>query len=240
MGEKVIGILGGMGPEATLDLFKKIIQITPATRDQEHLRLIIYNNPKIPDRTDAILGKGENPVPMIVSSGISLAKAGADFIVIPCISAHFFLEELYQKLNLPILSALDEVSGFITLHNPQIKSVGLLATKGTIHGGMFQKKLQESNINTLVPDLDGQECVMSAIYKIKGFKASHVREESKKILVDIANILIKKGAQGIIAGCTEIPLALESKDLKVPLFDPILILAEAAVREAQRGVSIDS
>ncbi len=240
MEEKVIGILGGMGPEATLNLFKKIIQITPATRDQQHLRVIIYNNPKIPDRTDAILGKGENPVPMIVNTGLSLAKAGADLIVIPCISAHFFLEELRQKLNLPILSALDEVSSFITLNNPQIKSVGLLATKGTIHGGLFQKKLQDNNINTLVPDSDSQELVMSAIYKIKSLKASHAREECNKILVDIANLLIKKGSQGIIAGCTEIPLALKSKDLKVPLFDPILILAKAAVREAQKRTSFRS
>jgi len=240
MEEKVIGILGGMGPEATLNLFKKIIQITPATRDQEHLQVIIYNNPKIPDRTDAILGKGESPVPMIVNTGLSLAKAGADLIVIPCISAHFFLEELRQKINLPILSALDEVSSFITLNNPQIKSVGLLATKGTIQGGFFQKKLQDNNINTLVPDSDSQELVMSAIYKIKSLKASHVREESNKILVDIANLLIKKGSQGIIAGCTEIPLALKSKDLIVPLFDPILILAKAAVREAQKRTSFRS
>jgi aspartate racemase len=105
MKEKTIGILGGMGPEATLDFFGKIIQNTPATSDQEHLRVIIDNNPKIPDRTEAILGKGESPVPVMVQGGLSLAKAGADFIVIPCISAHFFLDELRCNLSLPIISA---------------------------------------------------------------------------------------------------------------------------------------
>lgn len=237
MEEKVIGIIGGMGPEATLDFFGKIIRGTPATRDQEHLRIIIDNNPKVPDRTEAILGKGESPVPTIVKSGISLKKAGADFIVIPCISAHFFLDELRRKLPLPVLSAFDEVSVIITEEHPDIEAVGLLATKGTVHGGRFQKKLLENGINTLVPDPDDQEHVMSAIYKIKSLKASQVRRECKKILVGVAENLIKKGAQGIIAGCTEIPLVLEPEDLTVPLFDPLLILAKAAVREAKRGTT---
>ena len=234
MEEKVIGILGGMGPEATLDFFGKIIQSTPATKDQEHLRLIIDNNPKIPDRTEAILEKGESPVPIMVRSGLSLEKAGADFIVIPCISAHFFLDELRRKLSLSILSALDEVSVLITRDHPDIEAVGLLATKGTIHGGLFQKRLLERGITTLVPDPDDQEHAMGAIYKIKALKASRVREECKKTFIDISSNLIKKGSQGIIAGCTEIPLVLEPKDLMVPLFDPLLILAKAAVREARR------
>ncbi len=234
MEEKVIGILGGMGPEATLDFFGKIIQSTPATRDQEHLRLIIDNNPKIPDRTEAILEKGESPVPEMVRSGLSLEKAGADFIVIPCISAHFFLDELRRKLSLSILSAVDEISVLITRDHPDIKAVGLLATKGTIHGGLFQKRLMERGITTFVPDPDDQEHVMEAIYKIKSLKASLVREECKETFIDISSNLIKKGSQGIIAGCTEIPLVLEPEDLAVPLFDPLLILAKAAVREARR------
>lgn len=240
MEEKIIGILGGMGPEATLDFFGKIIQNTPATRDQEHLRLIIYNNPKIPDRTEAILKRGESPVPMMVRSGRFLAKAGADFIVIPCISAHFFLEELRRKLSLPIISAFDEISALITREYPDIKVVGLLATKGTISGGLFQKRLLESGITTLIPEPDDQERVSSAIYKIKGSTASQVREESKKILIDVANHLIKRGSQGIIAGCTEIPLALKPDDVTVPLFDSLLILARAAVREAKRGTSVST
>lgn len=234
MEEKVIGILGGMGPEATLDFFGKIIQSTPATIDQEHLRLIIDNNPKIADRTEAILEKGESPVPMMVQSSLSLEKAGADFIVIPCISAHFFLDELRRKLSLPILSALDEISVLITRDHPDIEAVGLLATKGTIHGGLFHKRLLERSTTTLVPDPDDQERVMGAIYKIKALTASQVREECKETLIDIASNLIKKGSQGIIAGCTEIPLVLEPEDLTVPLFDPLLILAKAAVREARR------
>jgi len=234
---KVIGILGGMGPEATLDFFGKIIQHTVANRDQDHLKVIIHNNPKIPDRTEAILENGESPVPMMVQSGLSLAKAGAGFIVIPCVSAHFFLGELRRKLSLPILSVFDEIATLITQNHPDIKSIGLLATKGTIHGGLFQKRLLENGITTLVPEPDDQERVMSTIYKIKGLQATQVRYEGKEILIDVANHLIKRGSHGIIAGCTEIPLVLEPEDVTVPLFDPLLILARAAVREAQQGTS---
>lgn len=94
MSEKVIGILGGMGPEATLDCFAKIIQNTPAKKDQEHLRIIIDSNPKVPDRTAAIIGNGESPVPLLVEGCRSLQRAKADFIIIPCVSAHFFLAEV--------------------------------------------------------------------------------------------------------------------------------------------------
>ena len=129
-----------MGPEATLDFFNEIIRATPATRDQEHLRVIIDNNPKIADRTQAIMGKGADPVPEMVKSGLSLERAGADFIVIPCISAHYFLDNLQRQLRLPVLSVLDQVLFLITQEHPNIYKTGLMATLGTIKGGFFQKK----------------------------------------------------------------------------------------------------
>jgi len=234
MREKVIGVLGGMGPEATLYLFEKIIQSTPASKDQDHLRVFIDSNPKIPDRTEAIIERGEDPVPLMVQSGESLARAGADFIVIPCVSAHAFIEELRGKLSLPILSAFDEIATLITQNHPDIKEVGLLATRGTIQAGLFQKRLLDSGINTVVPEPEDQERVMSTIYRIKGLQADEVREESKEILKDVSNHLIEKGSDGLIAGCTEIPLVLDQEDVAVPLFDPLLILAKAAVKEARQ------
>ncbi len=233
MEEKIIGILGGMGPEATLNFFEKIIRNTQATRDQDHLRVIIDNNPKIPDRTEAILGRGESTVPVIIKSGLSLTKAGADFMVIPCISAHFFIDELRRGLRLPILSAFDAILELIKREFPSIKMVGLLATQGTIQSGRFEQKITEKGIETLVPNSDDQERVSSAIYTIKGSAIKREREKSKNALIDVANHLIEKGSQGIIAGCTEIPLVLNSRDLTVPVFDPLLILARAAIREAK-------
>ena len=140
MEEKVIGILGGMGPEATLDLFQKIIEFTDASKDQDHLRVIIDSNPKIPDRTEAILGRGEDPVPMMVRSVHALERAGASFVVIPCVSAHFFLEELRSQVDIPILSIFDETANYLIRNFPDLKTVGVLASTGTVRGGRFQKR----------------------------------------------------------------------------------------------------
>jgi len=104
MNQKIIGILGGMGPEATLDLFHKIIKLTYAEKDQDHLRIIIDNNPKIPDRTDAISGTGKDPLPKLIVTAQILEKAGADFIIIPCNTAHYFISEIQQSIKIPILT----------------------------------------------------------------------------------------------------------------------------------------
>lgn len=232
--EKIIGVLGGMGPEATLDCFDKLIKNTPAEKDQDHLRVLIDCNPKVPDRTTAICGKGESPVPVMLNSARGLVLAGVDFIIIPCVSAHFFLDDLQQQIDIPFISIFDAVSEAIQVVDPPIKVVGLLATTGTVHGRLFQKRLEQSNIATIVPDREDQERVMTGIYKIKATQAAANREKVRTELLEVANGLVKIGAQGIIAGCTEVPLVLSSEDLQVPFFDPLLILARAAIREAGR------
>jgi aspartate racemase len=234
MAEKVIGILGGMGPEATLSLFEKIIANTPATRDQDHLRVIIDSNAKIPDRTPAILGQGETPVPAMIESGRALERAGADFIVIPCVSAHFFLHEVQAQLTLPILSLFDAVAGELGRQQPVPAAVGLLATTGTIHGGKFQERLQKSGIHTLVPGLDDQKPVMSVIYRVKAAFSGAGREEMRSELRSVVTTLVDRGAQAIVAGCTEIPLVLRSQDVSVPFFDCLVVLARAAIVQAGR------
>lgn len=234
MAEKVIGILGGMGPEATLGLFEKIIANTPATRDQDHLRVIIDSNAKIPDRTPAILGQGETPVPAIIESGRTLERAGADFIVIPCVSAHFFLDELSGQLTLPILSLFDAVAEELERQQPVPAAVGLLATTGTIHGGRFQERLQKRGIDTLVPGLDDQKRVMSVIYRVKATSSGAGREEMRSELRSVVTTLVDRGAQAIVAGCTEIPLVLRSQDVPLPFFDSLVVLARAAIVRAGR------
>ena len=234
MAEKVIGILGGMGPEATLSLFEKIIANTPATRDQDHLRVIIDSNAKIPDRTPAILGQGNSPVPAMVESGRTLERAGANFVVIPCVSAHFFLDELRAQLALPILSLFDAVAEELERQQPVPAAVGLLATTGTIHGGKFQERLQKSRMDTLVPGLDDQKGVMSVIYRIKATSSGSGREEMRSELRSVVAVLVDRGAQAIVAGCTEIPLVLRSQDVPVPFFDSLLVLARAAIVAAGR------
>jgi aspartate racemase len=232
MTEKVIGILGGMGPEATRDCFDKIIRFTPARKDQDHLRVVIDSNPKVPDRTAAIVGQGKSPVPALVKGCRALQRAGADFIIIPCVSAHFFLSQVQKQVSLPILSIFDAVAEAIRTDHPDIKSVGLMGTTGTISGGLFQRRLDSDGIQSLVPDEDSQSRIMDAIYDIKNSQSARTREAITGDLVLAADSLIARGARGIIAGCTEIPLALQQAHLPVPYFDSLAILARAAIRQA--------
>jgi aspartate racemase len=232
MKEKVIGMLGGMGPEATLDCYSRIISNTPAKTDQEHLRVIIDSNPKVPDRTAAIIAEGESPVPILVAGCRSLQQAGADFIIMPCVSAHFFLDEIQQQIGLPILSIFDIVTETIISDHPQIKTVGLMGTTGTINGGLFQKRLAVEGIQTIVANEIHQSKVMEAIYDIKNSQPARSRAQIVSDLTAAADELISKGARGIIAGCTEIPLALKQEHLSVPYFNALTILARAAIFKA--------
>ncbi len=227
-----IGILGGMGPEATFDCFGKLIKNTPANCDQEHLGIVIVNNPKIPDRTEAILAGGTSPLPALHQGVEALKCAGADFVIIPCVTAHYFLEELIDKGDLPVLSILDAVAVHIHRNYSNLKRVGLLGSSGTVQSKIFQKRLNADGVETLVCHDEWQQQVMEGIYDIKNENTPRSPAEITASLVDAAIHLIDRGAQGIIAGCTEIPLALSQKDLSVPYFDSLLILARAAIRRA--------
>jgi aspartate racemase len=223
-----------MGPEATLDLFGKIIANTPAAKDQDHLRVVIDSNPQMPDRTAAILHGGPSPVPAMMDGIRALERAGAGFIVIPCVSAHFFLDELQQGTGLPILSMFDVAAEHIRQHHPHIRTVGILATTGTLRGARFQDKLRQAGIQTIAPLEPDQERVMAAIYEIKGAPGGRDRDAIGAEVREISGRLIQRGAQGVIAGCTEIPLVLKPGDLSVPVFDTLLLLARAAIAAAGR------
>ena len=235
MNKLTIGILGGMGPEATLDCFSKIIRNTPAKIDQDHLRVVIDSNPKVPDRTAAIISNGESPVPLAIEGCRALERAGADFIIIPCVSIHFFIRQIQEQSNLPIISIFDAVAEALKRDYSQIKTVGLLATNGTVKGGLFQKRLAEDRIKTVTPNEDVQSRIMAAIYDIKNAQPSRSRSEITADLVIAAESVISRkpnAAQAIVAGCTEIPLALKQEDLSVPYLDSLTILARSAVLRA--------
>ena len=230
MPEKIIGILGGMGPEATIDLFYKIIKFTPAEKDQEHLRIIIDNNPKIPDRTAAILGKGESPLPALKETAQNLEKAGADFIIIPCNTAHYFLPQIQESVNIPIINMIEETASKVKRRGPHIKKVGLLASIGTYKTKIYHQYFHKFKIEVISSEKEEQEEIMKIIYAVK---AGDLSDEIKKDILKIAQKLIDKGAEAIIAGCTEIPLILKEGDVSVPIIDPTQILARIAVQKAR-------
>lgn len=231
MGERVIGVLGGMGPEATLAFYARVVSQTPATRDQDHPRIVIDSNPKIPDRTAAILGQGESPVGAMVSSIDALQRAGADFVVIPCVSAHAFIDELTERIRLPLVSILDVVAEHIQSEGG-IGRVGLLAATGTIRAGVFQRRLADAGLDVLFPTDDDQAQVMAAIYSVKASASAGQRQQITRSLREVAERLIARGAQGIVLGCTEIPLVFGAGDAPVPVFDSLTLLARASIRAA--------
>lgn len=229
MSEKIIGILGGMGPEATADLYLRIIKATPAKRDQDHPRVIIYSNSKVPDRTAAILGKGPSPMPELIRAGKRLEEAGADFIVIPCNTAHYFVEQLQKELRVPILHMIRLSAEEAHRTHPKVKKAGLLATDGTVKSGLYRTAYGEVGIEILEPTPESQADVMKAIYQC--VKAGNLIDGGV-LLRGVANNLVAAGAELIICGCTEVSLVLKQGDLAVPVLDPLQVLAEAAVAEA--------
>lgn len=234
MSEKIIGILGGMGPAATVDLFTKIVERTKVKKDQDHLRILIDNNPKIPDRTLAIRGKAPSPLPELVRSAKILEDAGAGFIVIPCVTAHYYYDSLQKRIKIPILHVVEETVKYIEKKMKGMGKIGLIATEGTIHTGLFQKAFSNNAMELILPTPEVQrKWVMEAIYGKKGIKAIGPSEHSKRLIRKASDSLIKQGAQAIIAGCTEVPLVLKGGDLPVPVIDPISVLASRAVGKAR-------
>lgn len=229
MSEKIIGILGGMGPEATADLYLRIIKATPAKRDQDHPRVIIYSNSKVPDRTAAILGTGPNPMPELIRAGKRLEEAGADFIIIPCNTAHYFIDQLQKELRVPILHLIKLSATKSKEFYPNVKKAGILATDGTVKSCLYKSAYGKLGIEVLEPTPESQAEVMKAIYQY--IKAGNLIDGGL-LLRSVANELIAAGAEMIICGCTEVSLVLKEGDLTVPILDPLQVLAEAAVAEA--------
>ncbi|MFC2013173.1 aspartate/glutamate racemase family protein [Chloroflexota bacterium] len=233
MQSKVIGILGGLGPKATADLFGRIINATPVTNEQDHLRIIIDNNPKIPDRNLGILGKAESPLEELTNTALNLERAGVEIIAIPCNTAHYYLNDLRKSVSVPFMDMIAETGNYISKQFPEIKRLGLLATTTTIKTQLYQRKLKPRQI--LLPDSESQSRVMEAIYTVKGARPGFTHESARKEALTVAQSLVARGAEAIIVGCTELSTVFSGQSFSVPLIDPLQILALAVVKEAKPG-----
>ncbi len=230
--KKIIGILGGMGPEATAYFYELIIKNTKAVKDQEHIRVIIYANPEVPPRTDAILEEGESPLPYLVEGVRILKGMGADFIVMPCVTAHYWLHEIIAQERVSFLSLLDESVLYAHRKIPELKKAGLISSTGTIKSRLFHDTFEKEGVEIMCPNDEEQEQVMDAIFGEKGIKAGFTTGRPKESIQDAARKLIERGAEAVIAGCTEVPLVLKDEDIPVPLIEPLQILAEVSIKMA--------
>jgi aspartate racemase len=201
---KLLGVLGGMGPLATVDFLQKLIEETPARRDQEHIPVIAYCVPQIPDRPQAITGSGESPLPHMLEGIHSLKRAGAAAIAIACNTAHYWYDDLLTQGGLPIIHIADAACA--QLGEPAARRVGLIATDGTIAAGFYQSRLTARGVECLLCDAEDQRAlVLPAIEHVKRTELAQAHALASRA----AQHLLDRGAQAIIMGCTEIPLAVE-------------------------------
>ena len=231
--KKSIGILGGMGPLATADLFRKIVLLTDAARDNDHIRVYIDDNASIPDRTAAILDGGPDPLPAMTDSLRKLEACGADCVIMPCNTAHYFLPRLQALTGVPFLSMLEATAGTCAARFPD-GTAAVLATKGTLSAGLYQAALEQEGVPFLLPNDAEQGALMRVIYD--GVKAGKGPEEYRADMEAVVEALTDRGADYFILGCTELPLAAQALGLQVPAIDPTEELAKAAIRFAGYGV----
>ena len=233
-----VGVVGGVGPLATVDFMGKVVRLTEAGRDQDHIKMIVEQNPQIPDRTEHLLQSGTDPTIALFATCKKLEAAEADLIAIPCNTAHAFVDRMQAHLRVPVLNMLDETMAQVAgLYPGQL--VGLLATSGTIASGVYAEAAERAGVQMIVPDETNQVLVMEAIYGATGVKAGFTtgqcRDELEKAIVHLA----QRGARVVVLGCTELPLLFpnskhsDAGGTMVALLDPTMLLAAACVRHAQ-------
>ncbi len=219
-----LGVIGGLGPMATAYFQQLVIQMSDARTDQEHIETLVHSKPQVPDRTRYILGQsGDNPMPHMAQMGRGLVCQGAEVIAIPCITAHFFQQQLEEAIGVPILNAIEETG--LYLREAGITRAGILATDGTIESGLFQKTLCRYGIDSIVPQPDGQRQVMRLIYD--DIKSGNPVE--LPVFEAVAGQLLESGAQVVLLGCTELSLVKRDCALGAGFLDVMEVLARKAV-----------
>lgn len=233
-----LGIVGGVGPAATVDFMNKVIRNTPANRDQDHIKIVVEQNPQIPDRTAHLIRRETDPTVALLATCKRLEAEGAHAIAIPCNTAHAFVPDLQSHLGIPIVHMLEETVRFIRKRYGTAKPIGLLATSGTVQSQVYRGIAEAAGLTLVVPDAAHQDKVMEAIYGKEGVKAGYTEGRCVEALLAAAAHLTDAGAEVLILGCTELPLLLpecerfELGNHTVILIDPTEILARRCVELA--------
>lgn len=231
--------MGGMGPAATVDLMSRIISMTDAYTDQEHIPMIVDNDTRIPDRTEAILGRGISPAPEMLASAKRLEAAGADFIVIACHAAHCFVEEIKGEIGIPIIEMPEETAKLLKLN--KVNRAAVLATDGTVRSGLFGHALERMGIQTVYPNKEQQKLVMSLVYDYVKRGVAEIPDSVREDMQNMIGDLGKQGAEVLILASTEFPIAFNLMGLRSDAFvDPTIILAKSAIRMAGANVRMSA
>jgi aspartate racemase len=228
---RLIGVLGGMGPLATIDFMAKVVAATPATCDQAHMPLIVHQVPQIPDRSSAILKGGDAPLAPMLAGLQTLARAGVELAVIPCNTAHHWHAQLSQLQELPLLHIAEAVRQELILSGARGKRVALMATRGTHRAGIYSGRLGPEFEPLLVGDEPVQTLVDESIVAVKAGDL----QQGTQMALEAADRLFSAGADVLILGCTELPLALANTPMQSRCIDSTLALARLCVKASARA-----
>lgn len=228
--KQAVGVIGGVGPMATVYYMQRVIEMTKAGCDQEHINMLVFNDCDIPDRTAFITEKSpDNPLPVMVEDAKRLEAAGCEFVVIPCNTAHYFYDELEQAVEIPVVNIVEETIRYAKARVQDLSCVGIMATTGTIVTGTYQKYAERARLSFAVPDEDEQDLLMQIIYD--GVKAG--KPVPRADFDRVANHLRAKGAQCLILGCTELSVLKRDLPINDPdVLDSIDVLASETVRRS--------
>lgn len=227
--EKTIGIMGGLGPEATADFFSKLIAATPAASDQDHLHILIDNNPKVANRHRAIRGEDPGVGSDLVTMAQHLEEAGADFLVMVCNTAHAWTDDIRAAISIPFISFIEEVVDHIA-STFEPGPVGVMAADGCLEAALYQDALKARGFDPLCWDKDNLGRFMTLVFRIK---AGERDDKMAMEMAVLAEDLASRGARLIISGCTEIPLVMNEAEVRVPLISSTDLLVQRTIDYAR-------
>lgn len=217
------GVIGGLGPSATIDFMARVVALTPATSDQDHVHLLVDQNPTVPDRQDAILRDGVSCGPVLAKMAAGLEASGCDFLVMPCNTAHAFQHDIVTAVEIPFISIVEVTIDAIP---SDVTTIGLMATPACVKTGIYQSALRAQGLDFVLHNSDQLDRLMGSIYDVKSTKWNSSTVTSMRAL---ATVLVSQGAEAIIMACTEIPLLLRQNDMEVHLVSSTKELARRTV-----------
>ena len=225
----VVGVLGGMGPLATIDFLGKMVAATPAGVDQDHVPVVVSAIPQVPDRTLAFRGEGPSPLAAMVSSARRLEAAGAGLVVIACNTAHLWFDDVEDALGLPMIHLVDAAIQDAVVLAGRGGRVGLLGTDATLASGLYVNRAAAAGLAPVRWLLPTAGEMMTLVARgIDAVKAGDLAT-GRELLASAALRLKERGADVVILGCTEIPVVLTAADAPLPLIDATAALARRAV-----------
>lgn len=231
--EKVVGVLGGMGPEATVDFLSRIVQATPASDDRDHIRVLVDNNPKVPSRIARLLEGGtEDPAPVLAAMARGLQAQGADFLTIPCNTAHYYLPDVERAVDIPVLDMVSLTAARLAALHPRPRGIGMLASPAVRKVGLYTARLAEAGMTAIFSDAPGEQVILDVI---RAVKARAVTDALRTAYAAVVSALVESGADVLLIACTELSVLGNPDRSGHPTIDALDVLVEATVRTARPG-----